>query len=857
MLPGEKGSTENKDSVDLHKILDEIETGAICFDRNHSVLYINRFAKELTGFNTGFSLHDIKHIKNIKFFQQQGIELSLEENPVVQTLETGIETRNFLIGIGSVNGTLWTTSDIKIIETSAGIPSCVLLKFQPLINGALDDIYFKIGKANKENVQTSSVFKCNTNGQMHFFDQNISRITGYEEEVFKENPDFYLKITHPADLKNLRKIKSGENEDNLYNMEYRIFDKENKIRWIDERGIRRCDESGKPVRFEGVITDITDEKIKEEDYLLKNAALKAAANSVVIADRAGNILWVNEAFEKMTGYSSDEVWGKNPRILKSGQHPQSYYKTLWETISTGNVWSGEIVNKRKDGSLYYEEMTITPVKNEAGVTSHYIAVKLDISERKKMLHALFESEKRFRTIFENTPSGITQLGIDGYPKVFNKAFVDLFGYPEEELKLLKITDLTYPDDKEKSRRNLDELFMTDKQSYSFEKRYIRKNGEVIWANVSVNKIKDENNKITSLGIIHNITEKKNAEEKLLVINQKLKKSIKELQETQRQLIESEKMAALGQLIAGIGHEVNTPLAAIKAALGNLSDSLDRAFNDLSRFQYIMTAGDFEILLVILGHFASAENNISSKESRQRKKKFTEQLLRDGISNSDEIAEQLIYLNIEDYEYLKPLFQNDNFPFILNAAKNFLSIRKNSITIRYAVDKAAGIVHALKKYSHKENTVEKIYIDLIDNLETVLTLFHNQIKYKVDVTKEFDKVPKLLCHPDELTQVWTNIVHNALQAMNYQGSLKFSVQQKEDSVMVSISDTGCGIPDELKNRIFDPFFTTKPRGEGSGLGLDIVKKIVENHHGKIFFNSKISEGTTFFVELPVNGNEKIN
>ncbi len=125
------------------------------------------------------------------------------------------------------------------------------------------------------------------------------------------------------------------------------------------------------------------ERAEEEDLLhLQVAALEAAANSIIISRRDGTIIWVNEAFEQLSGYTRGEALGQNTCLLKSGQHPSSFYKEMWETVLSGKRWRGELVNRRKDGSLYQEEMTITPVKNRSGDITHFIAIKLDITERK-------------------------------------------------------------------------------------------------------------------------------------------------------------------------------------------------------------------------------------------------------------------------------------------------------------------------------------------------------------------------------------------------------------------------------------------------------------------------------------------
>ena len=135
-------------------------------------------------------------------------------------------------------------------------------------------------------------------------------------------------------------------------------------------------------------------------------------------------------------------------------------------------------------------------------------------------------------------------------------------------------------------------------------------------------------------------------------------------------------------------------------------------------------------------------------------------------------------------------------------------------------------------------------------ETVLTLYHSKIKHGVEVIRNYHEVSPVWCYPDELSQVWTNLIDNSLYAMDYQGKLTINISQTGEYVVVAIIDSGKGISDEIKSRLFDPFFTTKPQGEGSGMGLDIVKRIIDKHKGKIEVRS-LSGDTEFRIHIPCN------
>jgi len=225
----------------------------------------------------------------------------------------------------------------------------------------------------------------------------------------ESNANFQVLMNsiHPDDRKLMEdEIHAAVAERRDYFLEYRVVWPDGSMHWLMARGRAFYDDAGRTIRMAGIAMDIDKRKFAEERMHLQAAALEAAANAIVITDSRGTMLWANRALTTMTGYSKEEVLGKNPRLLKSGYQTDSYYSELWSTISSGRVWKGEMVNQRKDGSTYTEEMTITPVTRDgvAGDT-HFIAIKQDISERRRAQDALIESEKRYRSLFENMLEG--------------------------------------------------------------------------------------------------------------------------------------------------------------------------------------------------------------------------------------------------------------------------------------------------------------------------------------------------------------------------------------------------------------------------------------------------------------------
>ena len=360
---------------------------------------------------------------------------------------------------------------------------------------------------------------------------------------------------------------------------------------------------------------------------------------------------------------------------------------------------------------------------------------------------------------------------------------------------------------------------------------------------------DEFNKMLSTIQLRE-SERDGALEALQHRTEELTHTLNELKAAQSRIIQSEKMAALGQLVAGVAHEVNTPLGAIRSSITNIQNSLNTLLQDLPSFYRNIESGLLPVFNQLILRAVESTIFVSSKEERQYRRSVTRELEALDVENADSLADLLvdmgIYSGIDEY---KDIFAHESGPLLMENAYKLSGIFKSTKNISLAADKAANVVLALKTYSRAESSEEKSTMSIKDSIETVLTLYHNLIKHGVEVIRTYDELPNISCYCDELNQVWTNIVHNALQAMNGKGKLEIQIRNAEQFAEVRIIDSGSGIPENIKDKIFEPFFTTKPQGEGSGLGLDIVKKIIDKHNGQIEVESEPGR-TCFIVRLPI-------
>ncbi len=269
------------------------------------------------------------------------------------------------------------------------------------------------------------------------------------------------------------------------------------------------------------------------------------------------------------------------------------------------------------------------------------------------------------------------------------------------------------------------------------------------------------------------------------------KLITKLEEAQNQLLQSEKMAAIGQLAAGVAHEINNPTGFVYSNMGSLGLMVE------------------DLMAVI--------------------DVYEEQLGRNGVPEAQQAIQQA--KEKYDFDYLK---------------EDLVNLVKES---KDGIERIKRIVEDLKGFSHVGES-EWQMADIHKGLESTLNVVWNEVKYKAEVEKHFADLPEVECIPSQINQVFMNLVVNAAHSIEKKGKITISTGQRDNQIFISVADTGCGISREHLNRIFEPFFTTKPVGKGTGLGLSVSYNIIKKHHGHIEVDSTPGEGTTFVLWLPV-------
>ena len=361
---------------------------------------------------------------------------------------------------------------------------------------------------------------------------------------------------------------------------------------------------------------------------------------------------------------------------------------------------------------------------------------------------------------------------------------------------------------------------------------------------------------------------------LVVANQELELALGELRTAHAALVHSDRMAGLGQLVAGVAHEVNSPAGAIQGAVDTLAENVGRLASRARQLGDLkMGAEDrtrfFTLVEQLAPRLAGARIEPPA-QLRHEARNLALSLEKLGVENADSACRTLVEIGAAEAAYqLAQLAQRSTDSSMVGAGagsgkivplevlvgylEQYAYLFRNTNAIRTAIRRITRIVGALKGYSHLDQAKVALS-DIHEGIENTLVILHSELKYGIVVTRKFGALPPVPTYVDELNQVWTNLIHNAVQALGGEGEILIETRVDGEDLAVSIEDNGPGISPDLMPRIFEPFFTTKAKGEGTGLGLGIVRQIVEKHSGKIDVESRPG-CTRFTVRIPMAGPQK--
>jgi PAS domain S-box-containing protein len=723
------------------------------------------------------------------------------------------------------------------------------------------------------------------NNNIEYLNDALIKILGYplEEIKVKIAADFAFEEKIHIDKDIQTSWKKGQPSNNL---EFWVSTKAGQKKFIRNQYVKLNQED----RWMIITTDLTHEKNKESEAKETESALKESEEKfrtiiqhltdiIIVVDEKVNVIYESPSVSKVFGYEPGYFTGKSglefihpddislvkhefEQVLRKTndfrptelriRHQSGHWiyvellgDNLLEYPSIGGILlTARDVTERKENivqlSLYQDHLEhlvkqrteeieqmncdLISINEELKATNEELndkneKLKEEISKRIEAQLLLEESENKFRSFIEQSTEGITLIDESGHIVDWNRAMETIFRVGREDIINTLVWEFDYRllPDKRKTAEQFEELknsvmdYLSNidhTKVMTVEGTYFTIELKQKYLNVTIFPVITPKHKYVGR-IFRDITGIRRAQEEiqkqsedLLAINEnleiqksELEKTLLELRKTQAQLVQSEKMASLGVLTAGVAHEINNPVNYINTALEGLKITIDDILQIFQKYE--------EIDLV------NVENILP--EIALLKKSLDYPLLREGID--------VLILNMQT-----------------------------------GIERITEIVKSLRTFARVEENELKIS-NVHELIDTTLIMLHNQYKNRIELVKNYGNIPPINCYPGKLSQVFMNILSNAMQSISNKGKVQINTKADytKSLLIISIADDGLGIPEKIKEKIFEPFFTTKEAGKGTGLGLSITYGIIQQHNGNIEVKSEPGKGSEFIITLPLGLN----
>ncbi len=554
------------------------------------------------------------------------------------------------------------------------------------------------------------------------------------------------------------------------------------------------------------------------------AFLAYAPIAVAVLDNQLNYLCTSRQWRASGGWDEADLLGQSH--LETVSHESDEWRLFYQqSLTEGTVAQREEFTQISPTATGWLNWRVSPWWEASGNPGGLIVLREDITAQKLAVlesysraqddralieAALTESEEKFRRLVESANDLTYMIGLDGNFTYLSPQFHEMWGYELADFEGKSFAEIVHPEDMAKVIRSAQWVMQTRQRDSGLEFRTQRKDGSWCWIVCNSSPIVDANGNVVGLqGIARDVSDRKQAELQLQQSEAKLRQQAQELtttlqklQTTQLQLIQSEKMSSLGQLVAGVAHEINNPVNFI---YGNV----------IHAGEYVQDL--LKLLKLYYEHYPHPDTAIQTA--------------------------------IEDVD----------LDFLMQDLPKVLA------SMKVGADRIRQIVLSLRTFSRMDEAELK-QVDIHDGIDSTLMILEHRLKAKDDhpaiqVIKNYSPLPLIECFAGELNQVFMNILTNAIDALNevrfttpadFRPTITLTTWQTESNqIAIQIADNGPGIPESIKTRLFDPFFTTKPVGKGTGMGLSISYQIItERHGGSLQCNSALGQGAEFVISIPI-------
>jgi two-component system, NtrC family, sensor kinase len=704
----------------------------------------------------------------------------------------GVTYAPFLEADGTISGIVLSLHDLTDLKSTEDALKRSEERFRLLVNASPVGIF-----------QTDNLGNC------VFVNTRWQEMAGLSQEEAMGTG--WIKALHPTDRDRVfgewcDAIQSGRE----FASEYRFWTPEGRVRWLQGNAVTVLDACGNPSGYLGTVVDVTERKHLElslqtalQTASLVESKLNDVLNTAPVAivcyrrysDRRFEYEYCSGACQWVYGYTPEELMN-DPDLWMLRVFPEDLEAIVlphYNGVFTEGHVAYEFRFQHKDGNWRW--LSTTLVSRKEGDSWIFTAAISDISDRKRaeaerntLLEAIEHSQACLSTIVEAVLDGLIVQDPQGKILFANPAAIELFGLSSELISTYSFGTLIVNNGFTEV-----EIAIATGEIKIAEMRTV----EITWQDQPADLIslRDITNRKTAEAAL------KHSESQLRQKAEELEGTLEELTRTQMQLVQSEKMSSLGQLVAGVAHEINNPVSFIYGNVEHLHNYMNDLFDLIQRYQ-------------------------------------------DCYPNPCE--------ELQDFEEEIELdFIREDLPKLISS-------------LHVGTERIREIVLSLRNFSRLDRA-RLLPANLHEGLDNTLMILNHRLKPKpdrptIEVIREYGELPEVLCYSGELNQVFMNIISNAIDILEEETTNKTRIKNLQIRIVteatqtwvkIRISDNGAGMPPEVKNKIFDPFFTTKPVGQGTGLGLSISYQIVvEKHEGTLECFSQRDRGTEFVISIPI-------